>query len=139
METSSTDRPVEDPPDAPPVRVTVAPTARAKCKKTGDPIEKGAFRLTVSYVKGNHIQATHTALVNVTQRILSKYDATELVSDLDDVDREVAERIIDAISRKDIISEEDAAYRHEFNKKPPKRKLEDAMAATEDLPPCVVD
>lgn len=130
------DQPVEGeaPPEAPPVRVTIAPTARAKCKKTGNPIDKGAFRLTVSYVKSNHIEATHTALVNVTQRVLSKYDATELVSDLDDADREVAERIIDAILRKDIISEEDAAYRHEFNKKPPPKRKLDAMA---DLPPCV--
>lgn len=107
---------------APTTSITVAPTGRAKCQKTREPIDRGSFRFTQGRVDGNHVIFAHTLLKNVTKRVLQKHHTAQLLCDLDSEDREVAKRIVEAILTGTGPSDTDLAYRSQLPSKPKKKK-----------------
>lgn len=123
------------PPTTPAVVITIAPTGRAKCQKTREPIEKGSFRFTQGRVDGNHVISSHTLLKNVTKRVLQKHPVEHLLSGLDGEDRGVAKRIVEAVLAGASPSPTDLAHRSDLPSKPPKKKAKrNANAASADDP-----
>lgn len=99
----------------PPPCVSVAPTGRAKCQRKGRLIECGELRFSTSRLQDHggktHIVASHTALVNMTKRILQKYAIDDLVSGLTGESRDVAARVMTAILHGEEPQEADVLYR----------------------------